>query len=60
MEQGAGEAATGPGQKPLVLRVLYTGGDKLHRGPAPGVGYRLFNGYGPVNLVPLFDREIIF
>ena len=31
----------------LSLRVLVTGGDKLHRGPTAGVSYKLYNGYGP-------------
>ena len=31
----------------LELRVLYTGGDKLHRGPRVGVPYKLVNIYGP-------------
>jgi amino acid adenylation domain-containing protein len=32
---------------PLRLRVLTTAGDRLHRGPSPGIGFRLMNHYGP-------------
>eukprot|EP00742_Colponemidia_sp_Colp-10_P012507 GILJ01014062.1.p1 GENE.GILJ01014062.1~~GILJ01014062.1.p1 ORF type:complete len:1671 (+),score=278.21 GILJ01014062.1:31-5013(+) len=31
----------------LVLRVLYTGGDKLHRGPSVDAPFKLVNIYGP-------------
>jgi amino acid adenylation domain-containing protein len=31
----------------LRVRSLIIGGDRLHRGPAPGVGFRLMNHYGP-------------
>jgi amino acid adenylation domain-containing protein len=31
----------------LTLRILYTGGDKLHRGPSPGARFTLVNIYGP-------------
>jgi hypothetical protein len=31
----------------FLLRALWTGGDKLHRAPAPEVPFRLFNMYGP-------------
>src|SRR6185312_11535346 len=30
-----------------ALRALLTGGDRLHRGPAPGLPFALFNHYGP-------------
>jgi amino acid adenylation domain-containing protein len=30
-----------------ALRALLTGGDRLHRPPAPGSGWRLINHYGP-------------
>jgi amino acid adenylation domain-containing protein/non-ribosomal peptide synthase protein (TIGR01720 family) len=32
---------------PLKVRALIIGGDRLHRGPSPGVGFRLMNHYGP-------------
>jgi amino acid adenylation domain-containing protein len=31
----------------LALRTLIVGGDRLHRGPAPGAAFRLTNHYGP-------------
>jgi amino acid adenylation domain-containing protein len=31
----------------LALRALLVGGDRLHRGPVPGAGFRLMNHYGP-------------
>ncbi|HEV7519213.1 MAG TPA: amino acid adenylation domain-containing protein, partial [Thermoanaerobaculia bacterium] len=31
----------------LQVRALIIGGDRLHRGPDPGVGFRLMNHYGP-------------
>ena len=31
----------------LSLRILYTGGDKLHRGPPIGAPFKLINIYGP-------------
>ncbi|HVR95699.1 MAG TPA: non-ribosomal peptide synthase/polyketide synthase [Thermoanaerobaculia bacterium] len=31
----------------LPTRALIIGGDRLHRGPSPGVGFRLMNHYGP-------------
>ncbi|HSF39926.1 MAG TPA: non-ribosomal peptide synthase/polyketide synthase, partial [Thermoanaerobaculia bacterium] len=31
----------------LPLRALIVGGDRLHRGPDPGAGFRLMNHYGP-------------
>ena len=31
----------------MALRCLYTGGDKLHRGPKPGAKFRLICCYGP-------------
>jgi amino acid adenylation domain-containing protein len=31
----------------LPLRMLFVGGDRLHRGPSPGSGFRLMNNYGP-------------
>jgi amino acid adenylation domain-containing protein len=31
----------------LTLRILYTGGDKLHRGPTVGAKFTLVNIYGP-------------
>merc|ERR1711871_56772 len=33
--------------KDLALRYLYTGGDKLHRGPTEGASFTLVNIYGP-------------
>ena len=33
--------------KEMALRCLYTGGDKLHRGPHPGAKFRLICCYGP-------------
>ncbi|HKV08204.1 MAG TPA: amino acid adenylation domain-containing protein, partial [Thermoanaerobaculia bacterium] len=38
------EEAIPPG---LPLRALIVGGDRLHRGPVPGAGFRLMNHYGP-------------
>ncbi|HVR95722.1 MAG TPA: non-ribosomal peptide synthase/polyketide synthase, partial [Thermoanaerobaculia bacterium] len=32
---------------PLSVRALIIGGDRLHRGPDPEVGFRLMNHYGP-------------
>ncbi len=31
----------------VALRILLTGGDKLHHGPRPGLPYALINNYGP-------------
>jgi len=36
-----------PAELPLRVRALIIGGDRLHRGPSPGVGFRLMNHYGP-------------
>jgi acyl-coenzyme A synthetase/AMP-(fatty) acid ligase/acyl carrier protein len=36
-----------PQDLPLEVRALIIGGDRLHRGPSPGVGFRLMNHYGP-------------
>jgi amino acid adenylation domain-containing protein/non-ribosomal peptide synthase protein (TIGR01720 family) len=36
-----------PEDLPLHVRALIIGGDRLHRGPSPGVGFRLMNHYGP-------------
>src|SRR5436305_11216150 len=44
LEELAGASAPDPG---LVVRSLFTGGDRLHRRPGPGVGFRLWNTYGP-------------
>ena len=42
------EAVLGEEMPPgLALRALLTGGDRLHRGPAPGAPFRLMNHYGP-------------
>src|SRR6476469_3526343 len=34
-------------RRALSVRSLFTGGDRLHRRPGPGVGFRLWNTYGP-------------
>jgi acyl-coenzyme A synthetase/AMP-(fatty) acid ligase len=36
-----------PYPEDLPLRILYTGGDKLHRGPTQGAKFTLVNIYGP-------------
>lgn len=36
-----------PAPPELQLRLLYTGGEALHRGPAEGTTYRVVNAYGP-------------
>jgi amino acid adenylation domain-containing protein len=36
-----------PADLPLAVRSLIIGGDRLHRGPDPTVGFRLMNHYGP-------------
>ncbi len=36
-----------PYPRDLSLRILYTGGDKLHRGPTLGASFTLVNIYGP-------------
>ncbi|HEY0514845.1 MAG TPA: amino acid adenylation domain-containing protein, partial [Thermoanaerobaculia bacterium] len=36
-----------PPEPGLRLRVLTTGGDRLHRAPQPGTSFRLWNTYGP-------------
>jgi acyl-CoA synthetase (AMP-forming)/AMP-acid ligase II len=36
-----------PADLAFPVREIFTGGDRLHRAPAPGAGYRLLNTYGP-------------
>jgi len=45
-----------PGE--MALRVLTTGGDRLHSGPPPGLPFALFNQYGPTEnaVVATFGR----
>src|SRR5436305_8739086 len=44
LEELSGASAPDPG---LAVRSLFTGGDRLHWRPGPGVGFRLWNTYGP-------------
>ncbi|HEV7515176.1 MAG TPA: condensation domain-containing protein, partial [Thermoanaerobaculia bacterium] len=46
LAEGVLEEGVAPGLD-LSVRALIIGGDRLHRGPAPGVGFRLMNHYGP-------------
>jgi pristinamycin I synthase-3/4 len=46
LAEGVLEEEIPPGLE-LPTRALIIGGDRLHRGPAPGVGFRLMNHYGP-------------
>jgi amino acid adenylation domain-containing protein len=46
LAEGVLEEEIPPGL-PLAVRALIIGGDRLHRGPDPAVGYRLMNHYGP-------------
>jgi amino acid adenylation domain-containing protein/non-ribosomal peptide synthase protein (TIGR01720 family) len=46
LAEGVLEQSIPPGLD-LQVRALIIGGDRLHRRPAPGVGFRLMNHYGP-------------
>ncbi|HTQ81129.1 MAG TPA: amino acid adenylation domain-containing protein, partial [Thermoanaerobaculia bacterium] len=46
LAEGVLEEKIPPGL-PLVVRALIIGGDRLHRGPDPEVGFALMNHYGP-------------
>jgi len=48
-----------PWPKETALRVLLTGGDVLHRYPAPGLPFQLINNYGPTECTVVTTSGVV-
>ncbi|MGD2115834.1 MAG: amino acid adenylation domain-containing protein, partial [Acidobacteriota bacterium] len=56
-EANPDESDAAPAEPVPTLRTLLTGGDALHRRPAPGSGFELFNHYGPTESTVVTTRS---